>query len=65
MRVEPKDKKIADLWKKRRKLYDEIDKYNAAIIALQALCEHTNEVDVSHHGSPDYECPDCGKGMLP
>jgi len=56
----PKDPKIAELWKKRQDLYNEAEKYEKAIRALQKLCDHKDEVDVSHHGTPDYECPDCG-----
>lgn len=61
----PKRPVLAELWAARRKLLDEVTKYNHAINALQALCGHPNEVDVSRHGSPDYECPDCGRGRLP
>ena len=56
----PKNPQIAELWKKRQEIYREGEKYGDAIKALQALCKHPNEVDVSRHGSPDYECPDCG-----
>lgn len=61
----PKDPYIAELWKKRRELLNKAHEYSLAISALQNLCEHPNDVDVSRHGSPDMECPDCGRGMLP
>lgn len=60
----PNSPEIKKLWEERRKLLKKVSLYGDAIFALQQLCDHTNEVDVSHHGSPDYECPDCGKGML-
>lgn len=65
MKNPPKDQIIRTLWDHRRKLLDQVQRYNDAITSLQALCTHENEVDVSYHGSPSYECPDCGKGMLP
>lgn len=65
MKKIPKDPKIAELWQSRRRLFERVAIYDDAIEALQKLCEHSNEEDVSRHGSPDYECPDCGKGMLP
>lgn len=63
--ADPKDKKILELWRERRSLLNRAQNYSAAIDALQKLCSHVDEVDVSYHGSPNYECPDCGKGMLP
>lgn len=56
----PRDPTILKLWAARQALYDEARKYSDAITALQRLCPHKNEVDTSRHGSPDYECPDCG-----
>lgn len=61
----PKDPYLAKLWTERRELLAKVARYNDAIAAIQRLCPHANEVDVSRHGSPDMECPDCGKGMLP
>ncbi len=65
MKRQPRDSKILELWKSRQRLYERITTYDRAISALQELCEHSNEEDVSRHGSPDMECPDCGRGMLP
>lgn len=61
----PKDPTVAKLWVDRRSLIAQAQLRTDAIIALQKLCDHKNEEDVSRHGSPDMECPDCGKGMLP
>lgn len=65
MKRQPEDPTILSIWNRRRKLLDEVRACSAAIEALQTLFEHENQVDVSRHGSPDLECPDCGKGMIP
>lgn len=61
----PRNQSVAILWAERRALLERVQRYNDAIAALQRLCDHKNQEDVSRHGSPDMECPDCGKGMLP
>lgn len=61
----PKDPKIAELWKARKALLEVVKRYDDAISALQRLCPHESEVDVSYHGSEDLRCPDCGKGEFP
>lgn len=60
----PTNPAILELWLARQKLRDRVAKYSKAIDAMQDLCDHKNETDVSYHGSPMYECPDCGRGML-
>lgn len=39
----------------------EIARLRDAVDALQKHCKHQNAVDVSRHGSPEYECYDCGR----
>jgi hypothetical protein len=56
----PRDPRIKELWEKQQKLYAEARLYEDAIRALQKLCAHPHEKDVSYHGTPQYECPDCG-----
>lgn len=56
----PKDPRLKELWIKRRELLIEAAKYSTAIEALQKLCGHPFEEDISRHGTPTYECPDCG-----
>jgi len=65
MSSKPKDPVVRNLWDQRRKLMDRVAQYTNAINALQELCPHIDEVDVSHHGSPEMVCFDCGKGLLP
>lgn len=63
MSKHPKDPTIRNLWVQRESILHEASKFSAAIQALQALCKHPNIEDVSRHGSPMLECPDCGEGF--
>jgi hypothetical protein len=60
MNTKPRNLEILKLWEARQELLEKAGLYSNAIGALQALCDHKNEFDTSYHGTPTYECPDCG-----